>query len=340
MHSPVLVNYDPAVETASLPSDWEYYSDDYWDHDSVKRKTRKLGKPEDAGGNSIVTEERISRRRRKPKSTDCIPGLVLGEPRIAAPTVVWREKKKMPEPPIAPAMDAGNVETVSLLEDWRKRFKLPIEVLDAQPEPMSMQRKGSQRATAVLIDSNGFESSRHATPPPTTRPKAQGLPSWGRVNLSPTRKTTLTSYDTVSGGSLEDRSQEREHDHLINDAVSNSRKRKAHENPTADTADSRRLKRRPGRPKKSEVLSLTQDAVQKSPENPIRIWSNTGKENAPGTLNKSFPLRQKRRLVGSEGSGEHAAKRSKKGAESLRAATVEANGSSARRSTRKKPIKE
>lgn len=38
MQSPVWINHDPSYETISTISDWDYYSDDYWDEASTKKR--------------------------------------------------------------------------------------------------------------------------------------------------------------------------------------------------------------------------------------------------------------------------------------------------------------
>ncbi|KAL8690974.1 MAG: hypothetical protein Q9218_003694 [Villophora microphyllina] len=147
MQSPVLVNYDPNIELEDGWTDWEYYSDDFWDEEGPDRKRRKLRKSNNGRGSSTVKLEQNSKR------TEKIPKLSLGEPassddekitRTRQP-VVWRIKGNSPRPPI---VQAGKEEKVSILKDWRERFKPSL----VQRKSRETSSNGSQRAIAVVIE--------------------------------------------------------------------------------------------------------------------------------------------------------------------------------------------
>ncbi|KAL8756455.1 MAG: hypothetical protein Q9184_004499 [Pyrenodesmia sp. 2 TL-2023] len=141
MHSPVLVNYDPAFESNDIMTDWDCYSDDYFDFESPKPKRRKL-------------EERLHSKckRKTPKSLKSLPELSLGDPASsdeetdarARSTVIW---KTSGDSRTLPVVKDGEEEKVSILKDWRERFKPSPRNPDVTPE----RSEGSQRAVAVVI---------------------------------------------------------------------------------------------------------------------------------------------------------------------------------------------
>ncbi|KAL8717678.1 MAG: hypothetical protein Q9225_005103 [Loekoesia sp. 1 TL-2023] len=126
MHSPVLINYDPVLETNDPWSDWEYYSDDFYDSDEPKPKRRKTDKT----GNGQVGVP-TKPKRRKLGSPGIIPELSLGDPLssdedadlYSRPTVIWKSRGHSPKLPV---QKAGQEEKVSILKDWKDRFKPPL----------------------------------------------------------------------------------------------------------------------------------------------------------------------------------------------------------------------
>lgn len=333
MHSPVLVNYDPAFETASLASDWEYHSDDFWDHDTPpKKRQRKVKSLEGMSDKEKVIEYGTARKRRRLQATDNLPSLSLGEPIIAAPIVIWKAKGGELELDEGTAPDHEHGEKVSLLKDWRQRLKCPPKASDSQFKTMNMHRNGNQRATAVLIDSTGPKPYHHSTPLTTTLSKARGLPSRARISQSTLGSTPPGLNSISSGGSLlENTSHRSERDHLADDVASNGRKRKAKDEAIADTADAPRWKKRLGRPKKQEAINM---------EEPTKTWASMGKENTSGRTNKTSPLRQKRKMVKSDdepdGQSAKRCRTSRKAAEE--SAMTESRNTSTRESTRKKRV--
>ncbi|KAL8704838.1 MAG: hypothetical protein Q9201_002033 [Fulgogasparrea decipioides] len=148
MQSPVLINYDPAIELEESWTDWEYYSDDFFDIEEPRRKRRKVDKT----GNELDAST-MKNNQQNLKSTEKLPGLSLGE--AASPdeedtfrsqaTVVWKARGDSPKPP---TVEAGQEEKVSILKDWKERFKprLTQDITQATPN------EGRQRAVAVLIE--------------------------------------------------------------------------------------------------------------------------------------------------------------------------------------------
>ncbi|KAL9020869.1 MAG: hypothetical protein Q9185_001940 [Variospora sp. 1 TL-2023] len=159
MHSPVLVNYDPALESAEVWTDWDDYSDDFFDSESPRPKQRKAN----AMGNAQAAAAKPKRRKRK--SSGNLSDFSLGEPASSngerlhprpQPTVVWKSRGDSPKLPI---IRQGQEEQVSILKDWRSRIK---------PSPQSSDTKsgtsnGGQRAIAVVIQ---HTPNNNATPTP------------------------------------------------------------------------------------------------------------------------------------------------------------------------------
>lgn len=114
MQSPVLVNYDPTWETASFASDWEYYSDEYWEQVPSNKPKPKNYSIEDAEARRGI--KAVKKKRRKSK-LDGIPVLSLDEPSLAASSVVWKPVKETVESYKCPVVIDGQGEKVSFLTD-------------------------------------------------------------------------------------------------------------------------------------------------------------------------------------------------------------------------------
>ncbi|KAL8901930.1 MAG: hypothetical protein Q9207_004953 [Kuettlingeria erythrocarpa] len=141
MHSPVLVNYDPAFESNDVLTDWDDYSDDYFDFESSNSKRRKVEKATSP-----------SKKRRIPKSIKSLPELSLGDSvssdeeinARARSIVVWKATEDSRPLPV---LKDGQEEKVSILKDWKERFKPPPRNSEVKPA----WADGSQRAIAVVI---------------------------------------------------------------------------------------------------------------------------------------------------------------------------------------------
>ncbi|KAL9026848.1 MAG: hypothetical protein Q9196_004549 [Gyalolechia fulgens] len=144
MHSPVLINYDPAIELDDEPSDWDDYSTDFYDFDESETKRRKANKADEGVEGTFRKPN-----QRKMKSIGKPPDRSLGDPissdedviQFPRPTVVWKRRSCSPKLPV---LEPGQEEKVSILKDWRDRFKLP-------PSHREAQTPRHQRAVAVVI---------------------------------------------------------------------------------------------------------------------------------------------------------------------------------------------
>lgn len=197
MHSPVWQDYDPAFETAEAWSDWDYYSDDYYDED-LPRKRRKVT---DAG-NTVDEQGEVGlglrRKCRKLHSTSEIPELYLGSSLYAdlgdrqavAPIIVWKSKT---EPNDVPVVSEGQEEKVALLKDWRERFKIPSQTNSNLTKSHGGARQGSQKAVAVLIEQKSSEKGTKRREPITNPSKTPGIPSRLKITQPYTNGTATTA---------------------------------------------------------------------------------------------------------------------------------------------------
>lgn len=191
MHSPVC-NYDPSYETASVPSDWEFYSDDYWDEELTEKKKRKGGAIEETAVEGNPIEHGSERKRRKVKQTGIVPGISLGESAMAAPTVVWKSKSDVLQPSDGPVVSEGQGERVSLLKNWREQFKIASE-----------KKQGSQKAIAVVISNQSVERIYQNTLPPKAPSKSHELPSRSKLSQSNTNGTSLATSCKIEATTLQ-----------------------------------------------------------------------------------------------------------------------------------------
>lgn len=181
MHSPVLVNYDPALEFDDASTDWEYFSDDFFDFESPKPKRRKV----DASRNQLAGAPTNSEKL-KLESIGTLPELSLGEPLSSDegshlrpfPTVIWKRRGNSPKVPIT---KDGSEEKVSILKDWRERFK-STKVKVTLPNC-------HQQVVAVVIQNRPTSHSTGDLSPTTDATFAPTLKgrrnSRGRGNASP-----------------------------------------------------------------------------------------------------------------------------------------------------------
>jgi hypothetical protein len=120
---------DPSLEIVDTYSDWEYYSDDYYDDDPT-----------------IITKQngedgaKRHKKKRKLSALENIPGLSLGSSVVDYPTamtssfkgVLWRLPANKDEK--ATLYEPGKGEKVSLLSNWREVFKTPLYRNDWFPD--------------------------------------------------------------------------------------------------------------------------------------------------------------------------------------------------------------
>ena len=250
MQSPVWLNDDPSYETASVPSDWEYYSDDYWDEESAKKRKRKGDALEEIAVEGNPIEHGLKRKRRKLKRTENMPEISLGESVVAAPTVVWKSKSDVLQPSDGPVVSEGQGERVSLLKDWRERFKLSSKRERPLSRPSEMQRNGSQKALAVVISRESVKRSYQDTLRPRTLSNSHELPSRSKLARSNTKGTSLATNCMTEATALQEVLpqecvQMQPVDKASRASSSRSRKRKiADSSPTVDHASTATSKTR------------------------------------------------------------------------------------------------
>ena len=167
MHSPVWIDYDPSLELEDAFDESELYPSDFFDEDVPEKRKRRS--PENDNGSKIG----ISSKRRKLEATDAIPELSLGEPVTAVPKVVWRSSEH--DPIAYPVLEDGQAEKVSLLKDWRERFKEPV-----QDSFFQMPRRTSQTMFAVVVERRRSQETDRQRMPPPTGTKNTGLNSRGK----------------------------------------------------------------------------------------------------------------------------------------------------------------
>lgn len=159
MHSPVWQEH-PADDTAEYWSDWDYYSDDYYDQGALKRKRQRIaGESTTEAKGKNAEGPQVGKRRRKVEPAEDIPELSLGESLdsemeesvAARPTVVWRSKEAH-DPVENPIVREGEGEQVALLKDWRERFEAASQLgHDSTATKDPKTQRPNQRAVAVVI---------------------------------------------------------------------------------------------------------------------------------------------------------------------------------------------
>jgi hypothetical protein len=154
MPSPVYLE-DPAFEMMGGYSDWEYYSDDYYDDDpDLLKNNPQAGSPPAAlksrnrQTNSHTEQKRG--RKRKLVDTEDIPTLSLGGPGLVEIVqnigqnitgTTWKTEKSVSEK----LYHQGEAKRVALLKDWRSVFR--------ESQPKSDRRStGTSKQKAALQD--------------------------------------------------------------------------------------------------------------------------------------------------------------------------------------------
>lgn len=182
IHSPVLRDHDPSDDLTEYWSDWEYYSDDYYDEAPSRSNKDLLSN----GGDSRQTGEKRKfianngGRRKRPKqdsAEDIIrinfadrTGYGDGGSRSNAPIVVWRSKEVAKNETVT---HQGNGETVALLKDWREVFGTPSYSHDGD---IGRNTKFKKRdADQSMEPQTGMDGSRFMATrvPRVTRPNAR-----------------------------------------------------------------------------------------------------------------------------------------------------------------------
>ena len=217
MHSPVWREH-PADDTAEYWSDWTYYTDDYYDQASPKRRRQRIGgqgiteaKDKDSKGTHV------GKRRRKLLPIEDVPEHSRGESLesdteksvVAIPTVIWRLKGAH-DPIEYPIVTEGEGEKVALLKDWRERFMVATKPGRGNAADKDLKtRKPNRTAVAVIIGPRPAEITSGGVAAPTMSSKAKNMPSRNKavpalangvsVSKSSTAKAKAASANTTNG---------------------------------------------------------------------------------------------------------------------------------------------
>ncbi|KAI9772718.1 MAG: hypothetical protein M1840_000313 [Geoglossum simile] len=180
MHSPVWADIDPDFETEEFWSDWENYSDDYYDCDTRKSaniegngitSSPKLGEKRKRATGDVSSQK----RRKREKTTPNVPtGESLGATTAgagpAAPIVIWRSKGR-PEKP--PALDIEDSEKVAVLKDWRERLQNANHTdredgeIDVRTKSTMKENRNAVKAACVAeLGSSQLKSAELGSCPP------------------------------------------------------------------------------------------------------------------------------------------------------------------------------
>ena len=201
MHSPVWQDYDPSFDTAEIWSDWEYYSDDYYDVDSPRKK-RKINDQGHGTNQENDCGSGLKRRRRKLRATDEIPEMSLEDPlhsdldglRQLAPVIIWRSKT---EEDHIPVVSEGQEEKIALLKDWREKFKVPFQPKSNLSQREGVARRDSRKALAVVIEQKPAGKSTKGKERVKDSLQNPGIPSRLKVAQTRTSGTTITASSTA-----------------------------------------------------------------------------------------------------------------------------------------------
>ncbi|KAL8740303.1 MAG: hypothetical protein Q9190_006978 [Brigantiaea leucoxantha] len=153
MQSPVWLNYDPDIDIDECWSDWDYYSDDFYDDEALKSKRQEISHVQPG---SQAAGERASKSKIRP--TDKISELSSGEAYDYTrrrsiqqrPIVRWKSRSTSPQLPV---LDKNEGETVTLLKDWKERFKIQPSLAARR----ALRRSEGQRAFAVVIEQRDLD---------------------------------------------------------------------------------------------------------------------------------------------------------------------------------------
>lgn len=123
----------------------------------------------------------MKKKRRKVLSTG-VPTLLNTEQNLAVSSVVWKSKEETLEFHNGPVIEEGYLEKISLLKDWRERFK-PSD--KSKPKPTE-PRIG--RGAQLNFENEAFSGEYNGNvlpPPPMTLEQPQSLPFAKRLKAEP-----------------------------------------------------------------------------------------------------------------------------------------------------------
>jgi hypothetical protein len=170
---------DPSLEIVETFSDWDYYSDDYYDDDPsiIKKHGTESGSAEGH------TDGPPRKKKRKLSALQDVPALSLSPAIVdSSPTdansfkgVLWRPPSALGKEEIT-LYEPGKGEKVALLSDWREVFKTSLVRTDWFQNGVNPQEDdvGRQQLEPIVrevipeIQENGVRENRYATysPPP------------------------------------------------------------------------------------------------------------------------------------------------------------------------------
>ena len=314
--SPPYIDSELDYDESPNLSDWEYDHDDYWDQDNLSKRKRNIARE-----NTNKINNGPKNKRRKLDCKEDIPGFPSEGSNTAAPTVIWKSKHDQLLPLEAPIVRAGQGEKVALLKDWRQRFKSQHNRAASWPESKPINRRGSQIATAVVIQNGSPEPYHSTTLPPTTLEKIAGLPSRNRVLPSiPEHGHSVANGMTLHTPAPQLVPGDNNSARLTRNSTVAGKKRKIEEFPNHPENELPAPKKRPATPK----TKTTYDPP-------------TPKQPLANRTNSSIPASRKRKAAESgDRSGMSPRKRTQTAkTEGVEARASEGNGSSTRRTTRR-----
>ena len=318
MPSPPFIDYDSDNERFSNLSEWEYGHDAYWDQEAPRQRKRN-----DAREDTSEINDEPKKKRRRIDYKKNIPGPSLEGYDTAAPTVIWRSKHDQLSRQEEPIFRTGQGEKVALLEDWKERFKYQPNLATSQPESKRTNKRGSQIATAVLIGNGSPESYDSTTLPPTKMEKAAGIPSRSRVFPSIPEQNGPVVNGTIPHTTYTDLTSRGENSNrLVRNTTMTGKKRTFEELPNHEENELPAPKKRMGT-----------TPTKKTPNNP-----QLSKQPLANKTNISIPASRKRKV---DDSANQSVTSPRKRTDTTRtkgveASAAEANGSPARRTTRRK----
>jgi hypothetical protein len=145
IHSPVFAD-EPGYDILEYHSDWDYYSDDYFDDDPNLLKNN----PQDGGP---LKPQKVAKRGKKRKLADVedIPELDLGE-RITLRDCIKGTVWARPAAEKDNIFRGGEEDKVSLLRDWRQRFGTTSEQQPGREKRPRLQEDESWANDMSLAD--------------------------------------------------------------------------------------------------------------------------------------------------------------------------------------------
>jgi hypothetical protein len=158
---------DPAYEMLEYHSDWEYYSDDYYDDDPALLKANpQIGSPLKRKLKTDKSQPRGKKRRLV--DTKDIPELILDDRPALAATIrgtVWRgPKPQSPKP-----YEVGQGERIALLKNWAQIF--------GRSSPRSTMKRDESWANDLSLEDMGLRKVE------SVPGKEGGLPALGEDDL-------------------------------------------------------------------------------------------------------------------------------------------------------------